>query len=40
MTKKDMEVASGEGEGECWFGEKGRHELREIDSGRERLLLG
>ena len=27
MTKEDVEDASGEGEQECWFGEKGCHEL-------------
>ena len=32
-TKEDVEVASEEGERECWFGEKGRHESSEIDSG-------
>ena len=29
MTEEDIEkYASGEGEQECWFGEKGCHELR------------
>ena len=32
-TKKDVEDASGEGEQECWFGEKGRHESSEMESG-------
>ena len=30
MTKED---ASGEGEQEHWFGERGRHESREMESG-------
>ena len=33
MTKEDMEDASAEGEQQCWFGEKGRHESREMESG-------
>ena len=28
-----MEDTSGEGEKECWFGEKGCHELSEMESG-------
>ena len=32
-TKKDVEDASGEGEQERWFGEKGRHESSEMESG-------
>ena len=32
-TKEDMEGASGEGEQERWFGEKGRHESSEMESG-------
>ena len=31
--EEDMEDASGEGEPECWFGEKGCHESSEMDSG-------
>ena len=30
------EDASGEGEQECWFGEGGCHELREMESGSWR----
>ena len=33
MTKEDVEDASGEGEQECWFGEKGCHESSEMESG-------
>ena len=36
MTKEDVEDASGEGEQEHWFGEKGRHELSEMENGRMR----
>ena len=32
-TKEDMEDASGEGEQERWFGEKGCHESSEMESG-------
>ena len=32
-TKKTVEDASGEGEQERWFGEKGRHESSEMESG-------
>ena len=32
-TKEDLEDASGDGEQECWFGEKGCHELSEMESG-------
>ena len=31
--KEDVEDASGEGEQERWFGEKGRHESSEMESG-------
>ena len=31
--KKTLEDASGEGEQERWFGEKGRHESRKMESG-------
>ena len=31
-----MEGASGEGEQECWFGEKGWHECSENESGSWR----
>ena len=30
---EDVEDASGEGEQEHWFGEKGRHESTEMESG-------
>ena len=30
-TKEDMEDASGEGEQECWFGEKGCHESSKME---------
>ena len=33
MNKKDVKDASGEGEQECWFGEKGCHELSEMEVG-------
>ena len=33
MTKQDVEDASGEGEQDRWFGEKGCHELSEMESG-------
>ena len=33
MTKEDVEDASGEGEQELWFGEKGCHESSEMESG-------
>ena len=32
-TKEDVEDASGEGEQECWFGEGGYLESREMESG-------
>ena len=32
-TKEDVENASGEGEQERGLGEKGRHELSEVESG-------
>ena len=32
-TKEHMEGASGEGEQECWFGDRGCLELSEIESG-------
>ena len=32
-TKEDLEDASGEGEQECRIGEKGCHELSEMESG-------
>ena len=32
-TKEEVEDASGEGEQERWFGEKGRHESSEMESG-------
>ena len=35
-TKEDMEDASGEGEQECWFGEKGCHESSKMESGSWR----
>ena len=35
-TKEDMEDPSGEGEQECWFGEKGCHESSEMESGSWR----
>ena len=39
MIKEDVEDASGVGEQEGWFGEKGRHESSEMESGElERLL--
>ena len=33
MTKKNMEDASGEGEQQCWIGEKGCCESSEMESG-------
>ena len=36
MTKEDKEDASGEGEQECWVGERGCHESREMESGSWR----
>ena len=33
MTKEDVEDASGEGEQERWFGEKGHHESSKMESG-------
>ena len=33
MTKEDVEDESGEGEQECWFGEKKCHELNKMESG-------
>ena len=33
MTNEDVEDASGEGEQERWFREKGRHESSEMESG-------
>ena len=33
MTKGDVEDASGEGEEERWFGEKGRDESSEMENG-------
>mgnify|MGYP001799030598 CR=1 FL=1 len=36
MTKEDVEDTSGEGEQECWFGEKGCHELSKMESGSWR----
>ena len=35
-TKEDVEDASGEGEQARWFGEKGRHESSEMESGKYR----
>ena len=32
-TKEDAEDASGEGEQERWFAEKGRHESSEMEGG-------
>ena len=32
-TKEDVEDAIGEGEQQRWFGEKGSHELSEMESG-------
>ena len=32
-TKEDMEDACGEGEQECWFGEKGCHVSSEMERG-------
>ena len=36
MTKEDVEDASGEREQKCWLGEKGYHELSEMESGSWR----
>ena len=36
MTKEDVEDTSGEGEQECWFGEGGFLESREMESGSWR----
>ena len=36
MTKGDVEDASGEGEEERWFGEKGRDESSEMENGSQR----
>ena len=36
MNKEDVEDASGEGEQEYWFGEKGCHESSEMESGSWR----
>ena len=33
MTKEDVEDISGEGEQECWIGEKECHESSEMESG-------
>ena len=33
MTKEDVKDANGEGEQECWFGERGCHESSEMESG-------
>ena len=33
VTNEDMEEASGEGEQNCWFGEKGCHESSEMENG-------
>ena len=33
MIKEDVEDESGVGEQERWFGEKGRHESSEMESG-------
>ena len=35
-TKEDVEDAGGEGEQECWLGEKKCHELSKMESGSER----
>ena len=35
-TKEDVEDTSGEEEQECWFGEKGCHEVSEMESGSWR----
>ena len=35
-TKEDMEDTSGEGEQECWFGEKGCHESSKMENGSWR----
>ena len=36
MTKEDVEDASGEGQQEQCFGEKGCHESSEMENGSER----
>ena len=36
MAKEDVKDTSGEGEQECWFGEKGCHEWSEMESGSWR----
>ena len=36
MTKEDVEDASGEGEQEPWFGEKGCHESSEMENESKR----
>ena len=36
-TKKDMKDTSGEGEQECWIGEKGCHESSEMDKPGSKL---
>ena len=36
MTKEDVEDTSGEGDEECWFGEKGCHESSEMEEGSWR----
>jgi len=35
-TKEDVADASAEGEQERWFGERGHHELSEMESGTSR----
>ena len=39
-TKEDVEDPSGEGEQECCFGEKGRHELSEMELVGVRKIAG
>ena len=39
MTKEDVEDASGEGEQERWFGEKGCHESSKMEKGKIRIGL-
>ena len=36
MTKEDVKDTSGEGEQECWFGEKGCHKSSKMESGSWR----
>ena len=36
MTKEDVEDTSGEGEQECWYGERGCLESSEMESGSWR----